>query len=1368
MRRLLIFTGLICCALNCISQEISHQESKGYLKAVDTRPVEVGKMVVDGVAYISYEVPSNPSQRFTMLDYVIPEKIPQHLTFSGSVTYRGSSQCIVDTDPNVNYVYPLTVIDARTFARASQLISVTIHSIVHIGDYAFAGCENLEVITLKGIETIGEGAFSNLPLLKRIALTDEKVKSIGDRAFANDVLFEGLDLKYTEHLGSYSFANTRLANADLRSLETMGEGAFQDCSELTSVTFPNSLKSIPAAAFKNAKLLRELILPNSVETIGIAAFENCYGLTKIVFPDKGSQDSYCTVFPERMLANCTALKEILIPGNIEVIEEGAFTGSAIATVHVRWASEEELSRLKIYPLTFQSMFITPPPDAQVLYPTIFYGGLVVKSSIDAFELAFEGFTFKLYPKDLTAELLSNDLTKSGKNVIIPHKVPYTITDYNYTYLYKVVAISSNCFSDNPYLYSIYLPDDLKTIGDSVFWNCVNLNSIEIPNSVKTIGTDAFTNCTNLNSIEMPNSVETIGTGAFTNCTNLDSIKLSNSLRDLSDELFKTCISLRSIEISGFVKNIGNRCFENVPLESIVLHEGLISIGDAAFRNCQIKILDIPNSVETMGTDCFADCTKLELVRLSNKLKALPDSAFYNCTLLKSIDIPTSVKSIGNNCFQSCPLNFIGFSEGLKTIGEAAFSGCPVIELEIPGSVEIVRTECFAACTKLESVKLLSNVAVLSDRVFRNCSSLETVILSEGLKIFGAGIFEYCTKLESIKLPSSLTILPEKAFSNCTSLKSIDLPVGITSVGRWVFENCDSLDVYLNWEKLDNIIIDDVAFGFENRKILSTLKLYIPEGCRDVYGYDENAIKPRFKGGLLITFSRDIWEYEYKGLKFIINQKDLTVELVGNDSTRNGSEITIPDDVPYATRNYRVKIIATDAFRDNKNLVSVTLPNYLTVIENAAFGNCSSLKSIDVPKSVANIGEFCFSSCSALKTVILHEGLKTIGAHSFDDCSSLKSIEIPSTVKDIPEYCFNSCSGLEAVVLHEGLRTIGTSSFENCSSLKSIKIPSTVTNIGRYIFNNCANLAVYLPWKTHSSLISIYLNDYAFSFTNSDWQSVNSTLRIHVPEKAEDIYGYNENEIASYFKGGLIIPTDKPEPFPVYCLLQINANMNDYSYRINGTLYPEQTADIAQNTRVNVSIEYDKNKYHLANDAISFVMLKDTVLTLYFASLPDDSEDTVADEEPQYSLVLYKADHGEILLESQPTSTRYDSASVVTVIAEPEKDYDFDYWSNKYGYVISSERVYTFKITTDTYLSAVFTQKTASPIINNPIESGIYYRNGILHNPALYEIGLYNTAGRLMIKSKENEKQLDLPEGTYLLTAQKGKEIIRQKIYCNTF
>lgn len=130
MRRLLIFTGLICCALNCISQEISHQESKGYLKAVDTRPVEAHNTTIDGVTYISYEVPSNPSQRFTMITYVERSLVPSHLKVPGSITYKGNSNCAVDTDPYVDYVYPLKEIGMGAFADLPQIRTITIDNVV--------------------------------------------------------------------------------------------------------------------------------------------------------------------------------------------------------------------------------------------------------------------------------------------------------------------------------------------------------------------------------------------------------------------------------------------------------------------------------------------------------------------------------------------------------------------------------------------------------------------------------------------------------------------------------------------------------------------------------------------------------------------------------------------------------------------------------------------------------------------------------------------------------------------------------------------------------------------------------------------------------------------------------------------------------------------------------------------------------------------------------------------------------------------------------------------------------------------------------------------------------------------------------------
>ena len=65
-----------------------------------------------------------------------------------------------------------------------------------------------------------------------------------------------------------------------------------------------------------------------------------------------------------------------------------------------------------------------------------------------------------------------------------------------------------------------IPENIKSIGDSAFSNCVNLASIEIPNSVTSIGNRAFEGCRRLTRIEIPYSVTNMGYGVFSKCTNL--------------------------------------------------------------------------------------------------------------------------------------------------------------------------------------------------------------------------------------------------------------------------------------------------------------------------------------------------------------------------------------------------------------------------------------------------------------------------------------------------------------------------------------------------------------------------------------------------------------------------------------------------------------------------------------------------------------------------------------------------------------------------------------------------------------------------------------------------------------------------------
>jgi hypothetical protein len=69
------------------------------------------------------------------------------------------------------------------------------------------------------------------------------------------------------------------------SVTTIGDGAFFDCSSLTSVVIPDSVTTIGDTAFAVCDSLTSVVIPDSVTTIGDRAFAVCDSLTSVVIPD---------------------------------------------------------------------------------------------------------------------------------------------------------------------------------------------------------------------------------------------------------------------------------------------------------------------------------------------------------------------------------------------------------------------------------------------------------------------------------------------------------------------------------------------------------------------------------------------------------------------------------------------------------------------------------------------------------------------------------------------------------------------------------------------------------------------------------------------------------------------------------------------------------------------------------------------------------------------------------------------------------------------------------------------------------------------------------------------------------------------------
>ena len=154
------------------------------------------------------------------------------------------------------------------------------------------------------------------------------VTSIGDYAF-----------QYCSNMTSVSIPNT---------VQTIGVHAFTNCSSLRSVELPGSIKKIPDYAFRNCHVMERIVIPDSVTAIGEQAFSNCYALTSVRIPDSvtsigDSAFHSCknlsqitlskglTKIRNATFADCTSLVSIAIPKCVSVIEENAFTGCTALT-----------------------------------------------------------------------------------------------------------------------------------------------------------------------------------------------------------------------------------------------------------------------------------------------------------------------------------------------------------------------------------------------------------------------------------------------------------------------------------------------------------------------------------------------------------------------------------------------------------------------------------------------------------------------------------------------------------------------------------------------------------------------------------------------------------------------------------------------------------------------------------------------------------------------------------------------------------------------------------------------------------------------------------------------------------------------------
>jgi hypothetical protein len=225
-----------------------------------------------------------------------------------------------------------------------------------------------------------------------------------------------------------------------------------------------------------------------------------------------------------------------------------------------------------------------------------------------------------------------------------------------------------------------------------------------------------------------------------------------------------------------VTDIGNKAFEETGVTSVVIPEGVTSIGSWAFYSCSgLGSVVIPSSVTSIGDSAFDYCSSLASITIPEGVTSIGDWTFADCITLSSLSIPDSVTSIGDSAFLEC--------ESLPNV-------------TIPAGVTNIGVTAFYNCTSLGSVAIPASLANIGVEAFESCTSLTNATMASGVTNIGEGAFNYCTALSSLTIPDTVTSIGVEAFQACANLTTLVIPASVTNIGDIAFIDCINLtDLY---------------------------------------------------------------------------------------------------------------------------------------------------------------------------------------------------------------------------------------------------------------------------------------------------------------------------------------------------------------------------------------------------------------------------------------------------------------------------------------------------------------------------------------------------------------------------------------------
>lgn len=931
-------------------------------------------------------------------------------------------------------------------------------------------------------------------------------------------------------IGARSFNSSSIDTVIISSgVETIGENAFSSCSSLKKVDIPSTLTSIGKMAFYNLNSLKTVVsrVESPLEISG-TVFCSSYRTTNYN-SETAQYDTIFTASPAKLyvpvskksayqaIEGWTMFADIVEGDPKETTIDGlnylCIVGSGIATVTGR--ADDTMRNISI-PSTIPydgSTYNVKSIDARAFYDM----------SLDTVTIASGVETIEEYA------FWDSD----GINLLTLPSTLKTIGNSAFTY---------------GYFTSLVLPEGLVSIGEGVFVSCNRLTRVELPSTLESIGKDSFRGLGSLKTvisrIQTPIRIsrtvfcesyslqnwdsetgkyDTIYTTSKATLYVPDNTKTAyqtiegwNMFADIvegnpkeatvdglnyfylegkgnatvigrADDNLKNITIPTTVPIDGStynVKAIADRALASCYIDTLIISEGVETIGDYAFQNnYYMKLLTLPTSLRSIGKYAFYNCHDLTELLITQGVETIGEWAFNSCSSLKKIELPSTLKSIGQHAFRGLG-NATSVISRIQTPFEIKGTVfCESFSEENWDSETQTYDSIYTASKATLYVPIGTKTAyqdIEGWRMFANIiegDPQETTV--DGLNylcIVGAGTATVTGRadetLRNITIPSTIPYegstynvkaIANRALESC-SIDTLVISEGIETIGDYAFQyNYNSLKSVTLPSSLRTI--GNYAFyynyGFNN--------LVIPQGVESIgdYAFRNCSGLKRVELGSTIKSIGEFAFYNLNNLKTVVSRIQTPIDIKGTvfcqsyrtnwnsdtqqyDTTYTASPATLC--VPVGTLAAYQAIQGWTVFTDivEGELIEITSGD-LAYLINADRKTATVIKGTNY-RNLTNVN---------IPSTFMYEdseySVKDIDSNAFEE-TNITSLRIGEGVLKIGDYAFQNCMRMSSMSLPSTLTSIGEAAFRYCYQLSSIAIPASLTSIGDMAFTACTNVS----------------------------------------------------------------------------------------------------------------------------------------------------------------------------------------------------------------------------------------------------------------------------------------------------------------------